>query len=133
MDSGMSAGQIIRYSSLKLIFEFIGTMFLTILFNCSQKYSQFATTQVALLFGLWVLVIFGFKISGSHYNPAISLAFMLRRDVGNFPRPLGIAYIIVQIIGGFVGALISWFLMLGLSDSGIQAGRISLTADSLFF
>ena len=30
----MSAGQIIRYSMLKLIFELIGTMFLTILFNC---------------------------------------------------------------------------------------------------
>lgn len=33
MDSHMSAGQLIRYSMLKLIFEFIGTIFLTLLFN----------------------------------------------------------------------------------------------------
>lgn len=49
------------------------------------------------------------KISGSHYNPAISFAFMFRRDIGNFPRPLGIAYIIFQILGGFLGALLAWF------------------------
>ena len=64
---------------------------------------------MALLLGLWVLIIFGLKISGAHYNPAISLAFMFRKDVGRFPRPLGIAYIIFQIIGGFLGALLAWF------------------------
>jgi len=61
-----------------------------------------------LLLGLWVLIIFGFKISGSHYNPSISIAYMARKDVGNFPRSLGIAYIIFQIIGGGMGALLAW-------------------------
>jgi glycerol uptake facilitator-like aquaporin len=46
------------------------------------------------LLGLWILTIFGFRISGSHYNPAITLAFMFRRDVGKFPRALGLAYIL---------------------------------------
>lgn len=91
----MSIGQTIRYSMLKLIFELIGTIFLTMLFNNGYYNGFFAMQQTTLLLGLWVLTIFGFKISGSHYNPAISLAFMLRRDVGHFPRPLGIAYIIV--------------------------------------
>jgi glycerol uptake facilitator-like aquaporin len=58
-----------------------------------------------------VLIIFGYKISGAHYNPAISLAFMFRRDIGHFPRPLGIAYIIFQLAGGVLGALLSWFFM----------------------
>jgi len=39
-------------------------------------------------------MIFGYRISGAHYNPAISLAFMLRKDIGHFPRPLGLAYIV---------------------------------------
>lgn len=34
---------------------------------------------------------------------------MLRKDIGNFPRPLGIAYIISQFIGGFLGGLVAWF------------------------
>jgi glycerol uptake facilitator-like aquaporin len=63
-----------------------------------------------MLLTLWVLIIFGWKISGAHYNPAISLAFMLRKDIGHFPRPLGIMYIIIQFLGGFLGALLSWFL-----------------------
>jgi glycerol uptake facilitator-like aquaporin len=61
------------------------------------------------LLGLWVLIIFGFKISGSHYNPAISFAFMLRKNIGNYPRVLALAYIIFQAIGGFLGALLAYF------------------------
>jgi len=72
-----------------------------------------------MLLALWVLIIFGWKISGSHYNPAISLAFMVRKDVGNFPRPLGIAYIIIQFLGGFLGALLSWFLDTSPSAAGL--------------
>lgn len=53
---------------------------------------------------------------------------MLRRDVGNFPRPLGIAYIIVQILGGFCGALISWFL-----NNGGLGGNILLTQNKYYF
>jgi glycerol uptake facilitator-like aquaporin len=63
-----------------------------------------------MLLGLWVLIIFGQRISGAHYNPAVTLVNMLRRDTGKFPRLLGIFYIIFQLLGGFVGALLSWFL-----------------------
>jgi glycerol uptake facilitator-like aquaporin len=63
-----------------------------------------------MLLGLWVLIIFGQRISGAHYNPAVTLVNMLRRDTGKFPRLLGIFYILSQLLGGFVGALLSWFL-----------------------
>jgi glycerol uptake facilitator-like aquaporin len=61
-----------------------------------------------LLLGLWILTIFGYRISGSHYNPAISFAFMFRKDIGHFPRPLGLAYMLFQFGGGVLGALLSW-------------------------
>jgi glycerol uptake facilitator-like aquaporin len=47
-----------------------------------------------LLLGIFVLLIFSAKVSGAHFNPAITLAFMLRRDTGKFSRYLGIAYFI---------------------------------------
>jgi glycerol uptake facilitator-like aquaporin len=78
---------------------------------------------------LWVLTICGFRISGAHYNPTISLAFMLRKDVGNYPRPLAIAYIMFQFLGGFIGALISWVLRVDM----LQAGNITLWNDKDFF
>jgi glycerol uptake facilitator-like aquaporin len=88
----------IKYSLSKLIFELIGTTFLTLIFLSGQgnvKYGgNFYAQQTALLLGLWILTIFGYRISGSHYNPAISLAFMFRKDIGHFPRPLGLAYIV---------------------------------------
>lgn len=62
-----------------------------------------------MLLGLWVLNIFGSRVSGGHYNPAISLAFIFKKNLGNFPRLLGLAYILFQIIGGFFGATIAWF------------------------
>ncbi len=64
-----------------------------------------------MLLVIWVLTIFGWKISGAHYNPCISVAYMLRKDVGSFPRILGVAYSVMQILGAFVGAMISWFLL----------------------
>ena len=53
-------------------------------------------------------MIFGAKVSGSHYNPAITFAFMFRRDTGKFSRPLGVAYIVFQVAGGFFGGLIAF-------------------------
>ncbi len=66
-----------------------------------------------MLLVLWVLTIFGMRISGAHYNPCISIAYMLRKDVGSFPRILGLAYIVMQILGAFLGAMIAWFLVGG--------------------
>ncbi|CDW87230.1 major intrinsic protein [Stylonychia lemnae] len=137
MEQQLSTREILRNSFLKLIFEFIGSMFLTVSFNSTQKVvlsdldadNNFSRNQTSLLLCLWVLIVFGWKVSGSHYNPAISFAFMLRRDVGKFPRPLGIAYILIQFLGGFVGALLSWFLR---TDPG-ASGNIYIQNSSYFF
>lgn len=107
----------------------LGTLFLTLTFNCTLyklTTAYFSMNQTSLLLVLWVLTIFGCKISGAHYNPAISFAFMLRKDVGNFPRPLAIAYIIFQCLGGFLGAILSWFLRV---DS-MEYGSVTVYEDS---
>lgn len=119
MDSEGSLGKTIRDSLLILIFELIGTFATCLLYNnvsntmgsstgstFNNKLSEAAGPDYAgLLLGFFVLLIFGAKISGSHYNPAVTLGFMLRRDVGRFSRVLGIAYIIFQFAGAFIGAL----------------------------
>ena len=48
---------------------------------------------------------------------------MLRKDIGSFPRILGLAYAFFQCLGAFCGALISWFLV---------GGYYGLTNDSTF-
>jgi glycerol uptake facilitator-like aquaporin len=121
MESHLTTMQLIRNSILKLFFEMLGTGFLTLTFNCTLykgATANFSMNQTSLLLVLWVLTIFGLKISGAHYNPAISFAFMLRKDVGNFPRPLAIAYILFQCLGGFLGAVLSWFLRVDIMEFG---------------
>lgn len=54
--------------------------------------------------GLVVLItIFG-PLSGAHFNPAVTLAFALRREI---PRRLAVAYGAVQVVGGVLGVFVA--------------------------
>jgi glycerol uptake facilitator-like aquaporin len=46
-----------------------------------------------------LILTFG-PVSGAHFNPAVSIAFALRREL---PWPEAAAYIVVQIIAGIIG------------------------------
>jgi len=46
-----------------------------------------------------LILVFG-PVSGAHFNPAVSLAFALRREL---PWPLAAAYVAVQIVGAVLG------------------------------
>ena len=48
-----------------------------------------------------IILIFG-PLSGAHFNPAVSFAFMLRRELEFKKAAL---YIVVQILGGIAGAM----------------------------
>ena len=49
---------------------------------------------------LFVLITMLGPISGAHFNPAVTLAFALRKEIS---KADGIAYVIAQIAGGIVG------------------------------
>src|SRR4249919_3361180 len=49
---------------------------------------------------LTVLILTFGPLSGAHFNPAVSIAFALRREL---PWPDAATYIMAQIIGGLIG------------------------------
>lgn len=51
---------------------------------------------------LFVIITVLGPISGAHFNPAVTLAFALRREIGLID---GAAYIAVQIVGGILGVI----------------------------
>jgi glycerol uptake facilitator-like aquaporin len=53
---------------------------------------------------LFVLITMLGPVSGAHFNPVVSLVFMLRRELG---RGELVTYTIVQIIGGVAGTLLA--------------------------
>ena len=53
---------------------------------------------------LFVLITMLGPVSGAHFNPAVTLAFLLRREIG---AAQALVYIIVQVVGAVLGALLA--------------------------
>jgi glycerol uptake facilitator-like aquaporin len=66
-----------------------------------------------MLAGLWILIVFGWRISGSQFNPAITFAYMFRKDSKSMPKALGIAYMLFQVLGAVAAGLILLFFTNG--------------------
>jgi glycerol uptake facilitator-like aquaporin len=59
---------------------------------------------IATAAALIVLIAALGPISGAHFNPAVTLAFLLRREIG---RRHAAAYVVAQILGGIVGTILA--------------------------
>ncbi|MGE0231954.1 MAG: aquaporin [Flavobacteriaceae bacterium] len=66
---------------------------------------------------LYVLIMGLGPVSGAHFNPAVTLIFALRGDIG--PRP-AVLYVIVQIVGAILGV---WIAHVMFDQSLIQTSQ----------
>ncbi|HSR92506.1 MAG TPA: MIP/aquaporin family protein [Gemmatimonadales bacterium] len=86
-----------------LVTEFIGTFFL-VLTVCLTVTGEVPMAPLAIGCSLMVMVYMGGHISGGHYNPAVSLALLLR---GKMPGKDFIPYVVAQVLGAIVAAYLS--------------------------
>ncbi|GAA1763064.1 hypothetical protein GCM10009795_007060 [Nocardioides hankookensis] len=122
----------------KLTAEVLGT-FVLVLFGCGSvvvyQTSQVANdgrllpstvTTVGLTFGVVVMVMayaFG-RVSGAHFNPAVSVGAAMG---GRMPwRQVGL-YVVAQLVGAILGALVLFVLMQGF-DSFDAEGHMGQNA-----
>jgi aquaporin Z len=88
----------------KYIAEFIGTFFLVLTIGCTVIGAGAAViAPLAIGAVLMVMVFAGGHISGAHYNPAVTLAILIR---GKVKPGDAVPYIIAQIAGAALAALI---------------------------
>jgi aquaporin Z len=88
----------------KYLTEAIGTFFLVLTIGLSVL-SGFDWAPLAIGSALMVMVYMGGHVSGAHYNPAVSLAVMLRGKLA----PSDFApYLIAQFVGAIAAALVVW-------------------------
>jgi len=99
----------------KLVVEFIGTFFLVFTIGCAVV-SGAIIPGLVIGSALMVMIYAGGHISGAHYNPAVTLAVFVRGKIGAGEM---IQYWIVQIIGGVIGALCSYYVM-GSNPGSVQ-------------
>src|SRR5919108_909326 len=104
-------------------------------------------TEIFAASGDWLLIGWGWAlavtfgvyvaggISGAHINPAVTLAFAIRRG---FPWRKVPGYIAAQLVGAFLGALLVYIVYKGAIDSYERANHItrgdpnSVTTFSIF-
>ena len=98
----------------RLVAEALGTMgLLTAVIGSGIMAERLADGNVAIaLMGntfptgamLMVLILVFGPVSGAHFNPAVTLAFLIRREIDAGHAAM---YVAVQIIGGLAGAVLA--------------------------
>jgi len=108
----------------KYIIELIGTFFLVLIIGLTEN-------PIAIGLGLAVLVYMGAHISGAHYNPAVSFAMLLRKEINSSDF---FKYLLSQILGAFAAA----FLVSNMSSNMLvqpdlaESVAIILVAELIF-
>jgi glycerol uptake facilitator-like aquaporin len=107
-----------------LIAEFLGSMFLVIVaiastilpFNLAGSTVVLAVfiNALAVAFVLFALIETFGSISGAHFNPAVTLALLVSKDITKKKAAL---YIAVQFMGGFLGMLVAHLMFYGTAST----------------
>ena len=78
-----------------LLVEFIGTfVFLSVILAVGEP--------IPIVVALLAAIYFGGRISGGHFNPAISTMFLVKGTIG-LEKYIG--YVLAQILGGLVALM----------------------------
>jgi len=124
----------------RLVAELLGTLILVSTVVGSGIMAERLTHDVALaLLGntlptgaiLVVLITILGPISGAHFNPAVSLVFVLKREL---PAGEGIAYAIAQVSGGIIGTVLAhamFALPLVVLSTKERAGSAQLLSEGV--
>lgn len=109
MEHEMSCCQRFKISLSKLLYECFGTFLFAMLYITGANFP--------LTIGLWIITIFTYKVSGAQLNPAITFAYVLRKDpdARHMGIPLGLMYMGAQTAGAYAGALTMDFFGWGLA------------------
>jgi aquaporin Z len=98
----------------KYLVEFIGTFFLVFTVGMAVR-SGAALAPIAIGASLMVMIFAGGHVSGAHFNPAVSLAVLIR---GKLEAKDFIPYWVAQLAAGAVAALIVTYLFAGKPAGG---------------
>jgi len=112
----------------KLLGEFLGTYFLVFAGTSAIVIDYLTRTithvGIALTFGLVVMALiytFG-HVSGAHYNPAVTIGFVVTKDISMKAASL---YILVQVAGGITASVSVWLLFGNVASLGATLPRDS--------
>jgi len=121
-DQPTRRGARLPHSVTRYFVEAIGTLFLVFTVGASVR-SGSVLAPLAIGAVLMAMIYAGGHISGGHYNPAVTVAALVRRRI---ELRDAIRYWIAQFVGGLIGA----GAVLAVAPSG-QAAPLSLSGHAL--
>jgi aquaporin Z len=109
----------------KYAVELIGTFFLVFTVAASVL-SDSALAPLAIGAALMVMIYAGGHISGGHYNPAVTIAALVRGRIG---LPDAVGYWVAQLVGGLLAAAIArWVVHPARVNTLTLSGHVLIAA-----
>jgi aquaporin Z len=116
----------------RYVTEFIGTFFLVFAVGCTVL-EKVPLAPLAIGGTLMVMIYAGGHVSGAHYNPAVTLAVLVR---GKISPPDAAGYWAAQVAGGLLGALTARYLVNPAQVTALSPGGrgiiVALLAEAIF-
>lgn len=94
-----------------LVAEALGTFILSAAFLQLASNTNYGSLGIAFILAI-ITIVFG-AISGSHFNPAVSIAQWITRRINGVKA---VAYVVAQVLG----AVLAFFVLLGLQNANFD-------------
>jgi glycerol uptake facilitator protein len=112
-----------------LVFIGAGSVPLTVFLTGSNPFgsAELSTISFCFAFAIFAAVYAVGHISGAHINPAVTIALLATRKIDS--RTAGI-YIVAQVIGAIVGALLTYVILIGNDPAKLGLGAVTYNPDT---
>jgi glycerol uptake facilitator protein len=110
-----------------LVFIGAGSVPLTVFLTGSQPFgsAELSTISFAFAFAIFAAVYSVGHISGCHINPAVTIALLATRKID---LATAVPYIVAQLIGAFVGAALTYVILIGNDPATLGLGAVAVNA-----
>ena len=112
-----------------LVFIGAGSVPLTIFLTGQNPFgsAELSTISFAFAFAIFAAVYSVGHISGCHINPAVTIALLATRKIDT---TTAVSYIGAQVVGGIVGAALTWIILIGNDPATLGLGAVSFNAET---
>jgi MIP family channel proteins len=108
-----------------LIFVFVGAGSVVAVHFLSPTYPGLLIIALANGIGLALAITFAMNISGGHMNPAVTIGMLVTKNIKALDA---LAYIIAQVLGATIGALLLVALLPAAAGAAVSYGAPSLSS-----
>ncbi len=112
-----------------LVFIGAGSVPLTVFLTGDNPFgsAELSTISFAFAFAIFAAVYSVGHISGCHINPAVTIALLATRKID---APTAGGYIVAQVIGGVIGAVLTYIILIGNDPVALGLGAVSYNPET---